>query len=435
MIVTSPPGPARTLAFSASPVIVVAVLVIYRAAVGSYFFNDDFQWLQEHWAFDFRSLFDLGHYSHFYRPVIQIYFYLSSTAFGCDATGFHLESVAVHLLNVWLLYAIARDLTRQSTFAAIAALLFAVQPGYVEAVAWVGAITDLLPATWMLLALWLHLRFLRDRHALDYALSLVVFALCLLTHETSSVLWPMMVALEVALVKQRLDGRPQESLARRAMRYAPFVVMLTGSLAVAFVVNRRSYIVQEGHYAIGWHVIWNVLNDVVGLYVGKHNGWSYVAIVVAFAAAFWRGGWTVRFAIVWLLIAAAPSSLFTWGVASRYLYVPAAAFSLMLAAGMLAVRDAVARRGSPSWGNRMAVALTIAIAARFAVFAAGGSSDFRDRTQPYAQLAAAVHAARQSSSSDSVVLPAADFDNIPDIYREPAVRVAACSPTVTLTVR
>jgi len=37
------------------------------------------------------------------------------------------------------------------------ALFFAVQPGFVEAVAWVGAITDLLPALWYLLTLWMHL--------------------------------------------------------------------------------------------------------------------------------------------------------------------------------------------------------------------------------------------------------------------------------------
>lgn len=434
-MLTPPTSSSRTLTLAGALVIVVAVAAIYRTAIGGYFFNDDFQWLQEQWTFDFWSLFDLGRYTHFYRPMIEIYFYLAGAAFGCHPVPFHVVSVAIHLVNTWLLYAIARDLTQQRLLAAIAALLFAVQPAYVEAVAWVAAIGDLLPATWTLLTLWLHLRFVRDRRALDYALSLVVFAVCLLTHESSAVLLAMMVALEFALVKMGRDGRTREGLAGRAIRYAPFVLLLAGSLTIAFVVNRRSYVVQEGHYMLGWHVVWNVLNDVVGLFVGKHHGWSYVAIVTAFALAFWRGGWPVRFAIVWLLIAAAPSSLFTWGVASRYLYVPAAAFSLLLAAGVSSVRELAAGRWSPPWADRLAAAVTIVLAARFGFFAADGSRDLRDRARPYERLAATVQNARRSSAASEIVLTATDVENIPDIYREAAARVAACSPDVTVTLR
>ena len=431
---TSPSSPSRTLIVLALPVIVVSVAVIYREAIASYFLNDDFQWLQEKWAFNFWHLLDLGRYNHFYRPAIQVYFYLSATALGCDATAFHVVSVALHLVNTGLLYLLVRDLTRHQMLAALAALFFAVQPGYVEAVAWVSAICDLLAATWTLLTLWLYLRFLRDRRALDYTLSLTTFTLCLLTHESSSVLLPTMAALEFAMAHLGLGVRQDQSLARTAARYTPFVVLLAGSLCATFVVTHRSYIIQEGHYALGWHIIRNVLDDVVALYVGKHKWWSYAAIVGALTATWWRGGWPVRFAIAWIVIAAMPTSLFIGGVASRYLYVPAAPFAMMIAVGVMAVRDLASSRWSPAVGAGLTAAFAIIVAARFGVFASGGSRDFRNLTRPFEHLAVAVRAARERSGSDALVLDASDVAGIKDIYVEPAARIAMCSPTVTVTV-
>src|SRR5437660_10564257 len=127
------------------------VVVIYRDAFRSYFFNDDFQWLQGARTFAAVSLLHIERYNQFYRPVIETYFFVGRRIFGCDAFSFHVASVAVHLFNTALLYAFARALTRNAAFAGTTALFFAVQPGYVQAVVWIAAITDLLPALWYLL--------------------------------------------------------------------------------------------------------------------------------------------------------------------------------------------------------------------------------------------------------------------------------------------
>ncbi len=74
---------------------------------------------------------------------------------------FHIASIAIHLINTLLLFLLARALTGRTSFAWLAALLFCVQPGYTEAVAWVAAITGLLSATWFFLTLWLYLLFLQ----------------------------------------------------------------------------------------------------------------------------------------------------------------------------------------------------------------------------------------------------------------------------------
>src|SRR4029077_7525245 len=161
----------------------------------------------------------LSRYDHFYRPIVEIYFYLGDRLFGCAAFPFHLASLGIHLINTLVLYLFARALTGNRFFAALTAMLFCVQDGYVEAVAWVGAITDLLPSLWYLLAMWLHLLFLVRRRVWFYAGSLAAFTACLLTHESSATLLAMMLALEVPLIAETrapvdansIAGRPFDS--------------------------------------------------------------------------------------------------------------------------------------------------------------------------------------------------------------------------------
>jgi hypothetical protein len=143
------PRGVETLTFAAgASALAAAVFAIYRPVLASYFFNDDFQWLADAQTFDAARLLRLSRYDHFYRPVIEIYFYIGIRLFGCAPLPFHLASVGVHVINTLVLYCFARALREARSFAALAAMLFCVQPGYVETVAWVGAITDLLPAMW-----------------------------------------------------------------------------------------------------------------------------------------------------------------------------------------------------------------------------------------------------------------------------------------------
>src|SRR5262249_10566275 len=156
---------------------------------------------------------------------------------GCDPLSFHVASVLVHAINSALLFCFARALTKNTVVAGMAALLFAVHPGYTQAVVWVAAITDLLPGTWYLVALWMYLVFFEDGGRVFYGISLAAFVSCLFTHESSATLLPMMVALEALTTMVGVDGRfrltPLETLARR---YAPFVAALVVYLAIEYDV-------------------------------------------------------------------------------------------------------------------------------------------------------------------------------------------------------
>lgn len=326
----------------AALLVTVAVALVYRQATFAYFLEDDFHWLAGARRFEWGHLVQLDRYDHFYRPVIEIYFFLGHQLAGCAPLPFHLASIGIHLLNTGVLFLLARQIAGSVLFASLAVVLFVVQPGYAEAVAWVAAITDLLPASWFLLTLLLHVVFLRTGRWWAYGAAMATFAACLLTHETAATLLPMMIALQTLLF---LEGAPAKTGARPAAwlaRYAPFAGMLLPFLVVAYVVNSRSCLVRDEYYAFGPHAFRNALHYLVALYVGKRSVVDYVLVVAGIGAVLVRGTHRMHFWVVWIGVTLLPCLFFTWGIASRYLYVPAAGFALLLADLLCAFTTAAA---------------------------------------------------------------------------------------------
>lgn len=433
----APPSRLRALAFAAGALGLTAVVAfIYRDAARSYFFNDDFQWLQGARAFTLANVLHIERYNHFYRPVIEIYFHLGRRLFGCDAFPFHLASIGIHLINTLLLYLFAHALTRSRAFASLAAIFFAVQPGHAQAVAWVGAITDLLPALWYLFAMWTHLLFLQRRHARFYVISLAAFVTCLLTHESSATLLAVMIALEATVAWERVERVSFTSLAGRAMRYAPFALLLAGYLVIEYVVNSRSYLVREEHYRIGWHAVPHAIHYLITLWVGTRDVISQVLMLAVIAALLVRGTPRVRFFVLWMLVTIAPAAFFTWGNVSRYLYLPAAGFAMLTAEMILAIQRVAARQVSTRAARIAAMTLAVLLATRFAIFATKVSAGFREGTRAYERYVAAVRKANPPPAAGPLVyIDRADAEGISVLYQDPAAEVASCGPDVHVVVR
>lgn len=417
-------------------IVVAAVGIIYTEAARSYLVDDDFHWLQRARHFEWTNLVHLERFDHFYRPLIEIYFFTVQRMAGCAALPFHLTSIGIHLLNTLVLGAFASRLTGSVRFASMTVLLFAVQPGFIEAVAWVAAITDLLPALWYLLALWLHLVFLQGGNRWAYAGSLAAFLACLLTHESSATLLPMMMALEILLVREGRLAPSVVTVTHRVARYLPFAVLLLGFLGIAYVVNSRSYLVREGYYAFGSHAFLNALHYIVALYVGKRTVLTYILIAAAIAAVLLRGTMRMRFFLLWILVTVLPVLFFTWGIASRYLYVPAAGFALFLAEVLTVCEARAARWAPPRVVRPLVTVVAIALAVRFGIFAQKGVDGFRERTRPYERLVSAITTSNTRVSADrSVYVDPQAVENVPALYWDPAAEEAFCTADVRLVVR
>src|SRR5206468_1314896 len=125
--------------------------------------------------------------------------------------------------------------------------------------------------------------------------------------------------------------------------------------------------------------------------------------------------------VFWMLAALAPATFFTWGNVSRYLYLPSAAFSLLLAQGIGAGSHVLRRRLPVRVSDAIAAIATTLIAARFAAFAVQGADMIARRAQPYQRFADALRRSAPAAAPGALVrVDAADLDAIPDLYRQSA---------------
>src|SRR5262249_24326842 len=322
-------APVRTVASLAGGAAVLLTAYIYWPAVRLYFLHDDFQWIEGAMAFRPSQLWQLSDRQHFYRPGIELYFALMHRGAGCEAAAFHLASLVVHVTNASFVFAIGA-LLASPMVGLVAATVFAGLPGYSEAVVWPSAVTELLSTTAGLLAIWLDLRRTDAPGRVKDVLVPLAVGAALACHESAATILPAMVLLRWARQPGPIDPRTF------IRAYAPSAAVLLAFLLVTAAVNSRNYVITEGHYRPGLHVIRNLLDALVTLYVGRRATLEYVAVAVAVLVAVWKGDARTRALIGWLLLALAPALPFAWGVSSRYLYMPAVPFSLLLSRAVLA---------------------------------------------------------------------------------------------------
>jgi len=160
-----------------------------------------------------------------------------------------------------------------------------------------------------------------------------------------------------------------------------------------------------------------------------------MVVALVLVALLMRGTPRVRFFVFWMLVTIAPASFFTWDNVSRYLYLPAAGFAMLLAETMLAISRLHLPR-IPAQASRVsAVVMTVAISTRFASFAAITPAGFREETQPFERFAAAVQRSRTVESGSVVYVDRASVDGVPASLRDRVAEVAFCSSEVHVAVR
>jgi hypothetical protein len=119
-----------------------------------------------------------------YAPVNELFYLTLYTLFGYNAFAFHTASLLVHIANVLLVYFLLKKVLHSSQqfttvsvwrIAFMAALLMAVHPFLVEAVAWVAASKCILFALFYLIALHCYVNYLITNKWLYFWLTLLFF--------------------------------------------------------------------------------------------------------------------------------------------------------------------------------------------------------------------------------------------------------------------
>jgi hypothetical protein len=452
----------RTAAASAS--LVLAVVIVYHNALAASFFDDDFQWLVGSWSFHPAQLVAFGSLNHFYRPVIDVYFAVMTPLLGGSPALFHAASIALHAVNVLVVFALASriygpaeagpDIHRwgppsggpsANVFGFVAALLFAVQPSDIDAVAWVGALAEAIGALFGCLSLLWFLRWREEGQSRFRALSVAAFVLALLTHESSVVFLPVLMLADWLLVRRVRKDPPYPTDSRQGRPgpfgpggWMPYSLLTCIYLAIDLWINSRNYLVSQGHYAIGFHMFTNALDYIDALYVGRRDALNYTVIVIGLAALLVRGNARVKFAACWMLLALAPFLLFNWGNTSRYLYQPAIGFSMLLAEGVLQLNRRLAsgidhRVGSGFSGTMLPIVVAV-IAIRFGLFANANVRDFAVRTHVYPEYLGRFRNIHGNVPSNTVIASDPRLETmLPYQFANAAVQWEYRDPTIRLT--
>jgi hypothetical protein len=396
------------------------------------------------WAFHPSQLLDISGQSHFFRPIIELYFWIGSPLFGGSPVAFHLASIALHMANCGLVYLLASTLGIRRGFAYVAALLFAVQPGYVAAVAWVGAIAETIGAFFgciSILALIRYRRGLPDKRLPGrsarsslaregwLAASVMAYALSLLTHESS------IVFLALLVLADWTSGGWRWKWGELARVYAAFLAVTIGYLAVDLTINARHYIVVEGEYRVGWHMVNSVFGYIASLYVGERTWLAHALVGAVLAWILIRGNARARYAVAWMVIAILPFAPFVFGNVSRYLYLPAIGFAMLMAEGASGLDGWLRSR----WQNAARTALIVVLIAfagvRFANFARRGVADITARMEAYRTFLTALRHTHPQLADHAVVSVSERIDKeMPVRFLEAAVQWEYKNPTLHVKI-
>jgi hypothetical protein len=260
------------------------------------------------------------------RPVVNFSYAVDRAVWGPATFGFHLTSVLIHSLNVVLLFTLARRMRLDVLPAFAAAALFAVHPMMTEAVGYVSGRSEVLCATFVLVALlcadrWLHGQPERRRRWLFATLSSWIVALA--TKETAA-MFPF-----VLLLYDRLTTAPDFSDRLRKI-YAPLVALtVLAGLCRLFVLARIEY---PGQVSVHWPYLL-VDADVFRRYIfmmAVPNGQALFHEVRAISSVFnpralagmvaagavigaiWRlrrSEWRASFGLAWFALLLVPSAV------------------------------------------------------------------------------------------------------------------------------
>ena len=140
--------------------------------------------------------------NYYYRPLVELSYFLDNLLWGMHARFMHLENILFHLLNTVLVFLIARQVAgawvvKSPWFPLASALLFAVHPINTESVTWIAGRTDPLAAIFIFTSIWCLLQCLIEDRLIYLWTALLLFVLGVLTKEIALSFLPAALLLAI----------------------------------------------------------------------------------------------------------------------------------------------------------------------------------------------------------------------------------------------
>jgi len=133
-----------------------------------------------------------------YHPLTTLAYLLEHTLFGLDPLPYHAFNVLLHVVNTWLVFKLAAQLSGKRITALVVCILFAVHPMHVESVAWASETKDVLYALFYLSSLLVYTKYSSSGYKASlYIGSLALFLLSLFSKSTAVTLPVLLIAIDL----------------------------------------------------------------------------------------------------------------------------------------------------------------------------------------------------------------------------------------------
>ena len=328
----------------AALLLLVVTLTIYVGDLGLGWFGvDDASYVTDNALVQSSKLENLraifaAPYAGNYSPIHLLSYVVDGSIAGIDAAFFHLSN------NLWAwacslgVYAVAWRLLGSAGRALVAALLFAVHPTHVEAVAWISSRKDLLSTAFALFSYtcWMRQR-VSARPAVWYASALVLFALAV-GSKLSVVVLPAVFLLHDVLVERRRGiGVLVDKLPFVALVAVVSVIVLQAQpdTNVEHGLGEYSQILAGLLFQLsgfGSAAIFRPIPDasLTTVHVALLSVVAWGSLIAAFALARRRPLPTLL--VAWICLGLVPAQVlsFVYPVSDRYLFFSTAPLAILL---------------------------------------------------------------------------------------------------------
>lgn len=374
-------GAERAKNMLISLVLVAVTFTVFLPGLGNEFVNyDDDYYIVNNYdvrhglSWDgFVYAFTTPHGANWF-PMTWLSWMLDYELFGMNPRAFHVTSVLIHGLAVFLLFHLLVRMTGAVGRSAFVAAVFAVHPLHVESVAWASERKDVLSALFWFLTTWAYVRYVERPTRLRYVWVPGLLALGLMSKPMLVTLPFVLLLLDVWPLHRLKEGGEwrfgRSRVWRLVIEKVPLFALVVVSSIITFLVQRAAGAVQSIEtYSVGVRIL-NVLLSYVG-YIGKafwpaklsiyypHPG-ENVSLLLGLLAGLVLLGVT---ALVIVAMRARPYLAVGWfwytgtlvpviglvqvgqqAMADRYTYIPYVGLSVMLAWG---VDEMASRFGVP----------------------------------------------------------------------------------------
>lgn len=397
---------------------------IVSPVIDNGFSLDDFNWLAR---VEFRSS-SLGFLvapepGQLANPGARIVWLAVFSVFDSEPLPFHVLLVLLHCVVVLLLWRLA-SVTVGSDAGLFAAALFCTQTAGAEAIFWFSAAPHVLVSVLVLAGMLAVFRYLSAGSRPWLAGGLASFVAALLTKGTAFAVLPVAAGWTACC-----ELAPRRRRAAVVFGFAG-VALAAIALNVA-LVSGESYLVERGLYRLGPHILVNAATSVGTVLLpwtgiaaefglsGALAGARVVAGIaglVAGVAIFITGSGRLRWWTTLAVFSLAPTLPFAMEPTSRYVYLPSAAASVIVAV----LVDRVLRRP----GLRLALVVIVALAGLVDMRLRDNHFEYRERLMR--EMVNGITTLLPAPPADRVVrlagLPRLGID--PGIHLEAALRLA-----------